>query len=466
MSLVAALTATRPLAIVLAVGLLIVFAILSILVWTRFGQARTVSKCVVLSLIAHLLLLIYACFTQVIYGPPGRWSGRIVTVRLRDAADDIEAAPVASPKPQPWNQAGQPDVPLLLSAPPEADKPPKETPQSDSEKPTESKLAADAAPAEGPPAPPTKPPGDEPRLTDLLPDGPSETKSPAEPAPEVPAPPTEPNRSVDSFVSQPPSMPAANLDQQFVAAKSNGPPRRLGDGQDVPQPLQARVAADRLKAAQPFGASPRTEAAVAAALDWLAAAQSADGRWDADVHGAGRERRAVLGHDRGSTGAQADTGITGLALLAFLGAGETHLAGKHRETVQKGLEFLLGSQAGDGSLAGNAELFAAMYCHGIATLALSETYALSGDQRLLPPLQRALQFTVNAQSSAGGWRYRPSEPTDPGDMSQFGWQLMALKSAELGNIPMPAVTRALMVRFLQSCSAGRSRGLAAYRPGD
>ena len=164
---------------------------------------------------------------------------------------------------------------------------------------------------------------------------------------------------------------------------------------------------------------------------------------------------------------QADTGITGLALLAFLGSGETHLAGKHRGSgaAWTGVSARQPSRATAIS-PGNAELFAAMYCHGIATLALSEAYALSGDDRLLPGLQRALQFTINAQHSAGGWRYRPNEPTDPGDMSQFGWQLMALKSADLGGLPMPIATRVKMVRFLQSCSIGKSRGLAGYRPGE
>jgi hypothetical protein len=261
------------------------------------------------------------------------------------------------------------------------------------------------------------------------------------------------------------SAPAEPNQEQFVVATKRPAPRRLGDGLDVPESLQARVASDRLKAAQPFGATAQTETAVAAALDWLARAQSSDGRWDADAHGAGRETK-TLGHDRRGAGAQADTGVTGLALLTFLGSGETHLAGKHRENVQHGLEFLLGSQARDGNLAGNAELFAAMYCHGIASLALGEAYALSGDDRLLPGLQRALQFTISAQHAAGGWRYRANEPTDAGDMSQFGWQLMALKSAELGGLPMPIATRVKMVRFMQSCSIGKNRGLAGYRPGD
>src|SRR3989442_8160108 len=98
--LLAALTGVRPLSGILAVGLIALFALLTVLVWTRFGQARPISKCVVLSLLAHLLLLIYMYSSHVLYGPPGRWTGQTVTVRLRDATDDVEAAPVASKSPQ------------------------------------------------------------------------------------------------------------------------------------------------------------------------------------------------------------------------------------------------------------------------------------------------------------------------------------------------------------------------------
>src|SRR5204862_402441 len=118
--LLAALTAARPLSGVLAAGLIALFVLLTVLVWTKFGQARPISKCVVLSLLAHLLLVIYMYSTHVLYGPPGRWTGQTVTIRLRDAADDVEAAPVASKSPQPWSQAGESNVPLLLDSPSES----------------------------------------------------------------------------------------------------------------------------------------------------------------------------------------------------------------------------------------------------------------------------------------------------------------------------------------------------------
>jgi len=475
--------------IVLAAGLVAVFVVLAVLIWTRFGQARPISKCVLLSLLAHFLLLIYLCSTHILYGPlgPGTWSGQTVIMRIRDAADDEEAATVAAASPKLWNQAGLPDAPIFDAAANTAEEPKPPEPQAQAAPNPPPLLPTEAAPpppaeneqppkvVEQPmPAQPAEPPlsaapprPEMPQLTELLPGNspPAETQAEADGGAAPPAKPTPENAAADTTplppVAPPTAAPMPEVGPELVAT-SPPPPRRLGDGQDVPEPLTARVAADRLKAAQPFGASPQTEAAVAMALDWLASAQSTDGRWDADHFGAGRETR-TLGHDRRGAGAQADTGVTGLALLAFLGSGETHLNGKHREHVQHGLEFLLASQAASGSLAGQAELYASMYSHGMATLALAEAYALSGDERLLPGLKRALQYTIDSQHAAGGWRYQPQ---DAGDMSQFGWQLMALKSGELGGIAIPPPTRARMVRFLQNCSSGSSRGLASYRPGD
>ncbi|MDZ4821411.1 MAG: hypothetical protein SGJ20_20810 [Planctomycetota bacterium] len=242
-----------------------------------------------------------------------------------------------------------------------------------------------------------------------------------------------------------------------------GGPGGIAGGGAPPNLYKDRTAEDRAGIARLRGGSPEAEAAVQAALKWLAANQSDDGRWDADQHGAGKEQH-VLGHDRQNAGARADTAITGFALLAFLGAGQTHLEGDYRDPIRKGLEFLLTEQAADGNLGGQAETFAFMYSHGIATLALSEAFAMTKDKRLEQPLRKAIQYTINAQHpSTGSWRYRPQEQ---GDTSQLGWQLMALKSAELAGVPTPEATRLNMVRYLSRAGSGSHGGLASYRPGE
>lgn len=243
---------------------------------------------------------------------------------------------------------------------------------------------------------------------------------------------------------------------------TNVTPEREASPARMPREFQLRVRQDRLQAARSRGANERTERAVKASLYWLAQNQANDGRWDPGAHGAGRGL-GVDPQSQAGAGREADTGITGLALLAFLGAGHTHLDGKHKPVVQHGLEYLLRQQAVDGNLAGRAGAYDRMYCHGMATLALGEAVAMTGDRRLEPFLRRAIEYTVRSQHpTTGGWRYRPG---DRGDTSQLGWQLMCVTTAESGGVAVPVTTRRGMEHFLASVSYGRG-GLAAYRVGE
>lgn len=236
---------------------------------------------------------------------------------------------------------------------------------------------------------------------------------------------------------------------------------QAADTDAIPAIMRERVAPDRASVALQNGGTPQSEAAVDAALVWLAKHQSNDGRWEAKKFGAGRETN-VDGRNRGGVGARADTGVTGLALLAFLGAGHTHLAGDHRETVRAAIDFLLRTQRVEGGLGGSAETFALMYCHGMATLALSEALAMTHDERLIEPVRKAVAYTLRAQNATtGGWRYQPG---DLGDTSQLGWQVMALKSAELAGVRVPRQARDGAARFLRSVTGGAHGGLASYRP--
>jgi hypothetical protein len=268
---------------------------------------------------------------------------------------------------------------------------------------------------------------------------------------------------VDAASGGPIPASGAALAATAMAAASAAAPRVAAAPHHDNRPVlyQGRTAENHQALVQHYGGSAQGESSVQGALDWLAANQHPDGRWDPRRFGAGQETK-TLGQDRGGAGDDADVGISALAILAFQGAGETHLKGKHSVTIQRGLEYLLRSQGPDGSLAGEARLFARMYCHGMGALALSEAYALTGDARLQPYIARALTYTLRTQDpSGGGWRYQPG---DAGDMSQFGWQLMALKSAQLAGYPLPAQTRSGMIRFLNSCAAGQQQGLASYRP--
>ncbi|HEY2148531.1 MAG TPA: hypothetical protein VGH32_11375 [Pirellulales bacterium] len=263
---------------------------------------------------------------------------------------------------------------------------------------------------------------------------------------------------------------AAGSDSQLVMVPIGGVAAKPASGASAntggtngsePEVYRDRTASDRLGILRRRGGSPETEAAVQAALKWLASNQSTDGHWDAARFGAGRETM-TLGQNRSGAGARAESAMTGLALLALLGSGNTHREGLYADNVRRGLNYLIGMQAADGNLGGQAGTNAVMYSHGIATFALSEDYAMTHDQRLERSLRSAIGYTVAAQNpSTGGWRYLAHES---GDTSQLGWQLMALKSAELAGIAIPETTRNGAVRFLGSVASGANGGLASYRP--
>jgi hypothetical protein len=259
-----------------------------------------------------------------------------------------------------------------------------------------------------------------------------------------------------------------------MAASSPEPETRTTEAKpfvpdhELPEDYQLRQSADRLRLSAAYGADADSEAAVEAGLAWLASAQSPEGAWIAADHGAGTETYA-LNEYRHGTGRQADTGISGLALLAFLSAGHTHLDGPYKDHVLRGLSFLIGSQMPSGDMSGPKQmgsdpsvLNSRMYCHSIASLAIAEAYAMTADPALKPSVTKAAQYSIRAQDvRGGGWRYLPG---DKGDLSQFGWQAMALRSVERSGIAIPIEVKRRMRRFLDSCAAGRSGGLARYKP--
>jgi hypothetical protein len=555
-------------------GLAVLTVALLILMQTRWGQSRPLRKCVVLSLLAHLLLAGYATTVQIVASCP-RLDEPVMDVCLVENRPQQPAATADTvPEEKPWEQlpyeaVSQPEqIDLerpLPDEPPEPHRPSRsepadlergaslehltlaeaeqpepqppqtsgatgrvspveaaaqiEVPAAQRRQPDPPNLPAAAAP--GRPAipgetPPTRiqPPSAGvptalleqmvplPRLataattTDPADSLAALTDQPSQPARSEPA---DTAASVDADRSTPeadaaskagegpaagePGQPwrssAASLGRSHVGGEGDpGLPRgdvnvialpqtpRVwadADRRQAPPLYSLRTAPDRSRLAERHGATSATEQAVNAALKWLADNQEPDGRWDADRHGAGREL-LVSGHNRQSAGIQADTGMTGLALLAFLASGHTHREGLYRENVRHGLQYLLSEQADDGNLGGRADTFAMMYCHAMAACALSEAYGMTGDERLRGPVRRAIGYTIAAQDPAGGgFRYRPG---DPGDTSQCGWQLMALKSAELAGIPMRRETRNGLIRFLRGVSAGEHGGLASYRPNE
>ena len=101
----------------------------------------------------------------------------------------------------------------------------------------------------------------------------------------------------------------------------------------------------------------------------------------------------------------------------------------------------------------------------MATFAIAEAYAMTRDKTtvgwLRAPLEKAIYFIVATQLQDGGWRYVRGQPY--GDMSIFGWMLMAVKSAEGANVDLPSITKLKLKTFLNEQRKGSAGGLAGYR---
>jgi hypothetical protein len=200
--------------------------------------------------------------------------------------------------------------------------------------------------------------------------------------------------------------------------------------------LNSRSVAAKSEMLERFGGNASSEKAVALALKWIADHQAPNGGWSF-VHSA--FCRGQCKED--GTKVKAVNGATAMALLPFLGAGQTHLQGQYKNTIKKGLGFLITNmKVTPGELPTGSwnEPDGTMYSHGLAAITICEAYAMTRDPDLLQPAQLSLNYLVYAQDQrGGGWRYGPKQP---GDTSVVGWCLMALKSGAMGNLTVPPST--------------------------
>ncbi len=215
------------------------------------------------------------------------------------------------------------------------------------------------------------------------------------------------------------------------------------------QALEGRGADMKRSLLHKYGGSQESEDAVERALHWLVEHQAQDGGWTF-------EHTAVCGGQCANPGrlVASRNGATALALLPFLGAGETHKAGNYRDVVLRGIDFLLTHQeikSGTHPSGSWHEIGGTMYSHCLASIAICEAYAMTGDSRLREPAQLGLNYLVQTQDKlGGGWRYSPG---DPGDTSVVGWAVMAFKSGAIGELHVPKSTLKSVSRFLDSVSS-------------
>ena len=190
-----------------------------------------------------------------------------------------------------------------------------------------------------------------------------------------------------------------------------------------------------------LGGSAATEASVVKALHWFILTQKEDGRWSET---------------------QSDVAHTGLVILCYFSYGvKPNDETKHGQALANGLDWLVKQVPETGNMRDGGR----MYGQAIGTLALGEAAGITHLEKYYQPLERAVAFLCSAQNpKSGGWRYQPHPSLEhAGDLSVTGWVIMALRSAEMAGVRVPAKNLGAAREFLNTVSAGQHKGFYGYK---
>ncbi len=240
------------------------------------------------------------------------------------------------------------------------------------------------------------------------------------------------------------------LDPGVIGAQGNLLSGKGGEMGNVLSTYPGRSGATKNALLKAGGGNDASERAVGMGLAWLVRQQMKDGGW-AFEQGTHTKERACA---------------TGLALLPFLAAGETHQLNKDRpknttdyhKNVKAGLDFLKSICPLGGPNAGR--MSENMYSQAIATIPLCEAYGMTKDPALKPFAQAAITYIQRAQGRNGSWGYTFG---DEGDTSIVGWQVQALQAAKLSKgliVDDRIIQKA--IKFLDSAAGGSKRSMYGY----
>jgi len=225
----------------------------------------------------------------------------------------------------------------------------------------------------------------------------------------------------------------------------SGSGREQGSGRGA---RGARGSGGRHRRASGGGGSPESNA-IEAALRWLAKHQKSDGSWSLSPSWERPRRRFPEGRAGAAkmAGSDGDAVGTGLALLAYSGAGYSESGGKYAAVTRRGLAWLRKWHAGRKYSVGEPHTSA------IAALGLSEAAGRSGSIETKAAAQSAIDALCRHYLGSG--RYRRFL------VSEAAWAAMAFKAAEGAGLKIKAGAKKRLAKILR---AGRkAHGNFAYK---
>ena len=189
-------------------------------------------------------------------------------------------------------------------------------------------------------------------------------------------------------------------------------------------------------------AAPNNEAVrrrtVERGLRWLASKQSRIGHWTA-------------------RDGQYPTAMTAMAGMAFLCEGSTTTQGKYAPQIRRAVDFLVSRSSQNGLIGDPARDDRYTYGHGFAMLFLSQVLGEEEDadrrRTLTEVLTKAVVFTGEAQTKAGGWGYvSAKDGNDFDEGSTTITQVQGLRGCRNAGIVVPGEIIDKAIAYIRNCT--------------
>lgn len=182
---------------------------------------------------------------------------------------------------------------------------------------------------------------------------------------------------------------------------------------------------------------PEVDRVVVEGLDWLASRQQRLGHWTAQ----GRYPAAM----------------TSLAGLAMLCEGSTTTEGRYADNISRAVDYLVSQSRPNGLIGDPLRDDRYTYGHGFGMLFLSQVLGEEEDaqrrEELIDVLTRAVRFTGQAQTDAGGWGYVSAKDGNGFDEgSTTITQVQGLRSCRNAGIPVPKEVIDSAVKYIKDCT--------------
>jgi squalene cyclase len=183
---------------------------------------------------------------------------------------------------------------------------------------------------------------------------------------------------------------------------------------------------------------PKVQRAISRGLDWVANSQSKRGHWTANE---GRY----------------PTAMTAMAAMALLAEGSTTTQGKYSPNIRRAVDFLVSRSRQNGLIGDPTSDDRYTYGHGYAMLFLSQVLGEEEDlerrDTLVDVLTRAVKFTGEAQTDAGGWGYVSAKDGSNFDEgSTTITQVQALRGSRNAGIAVPKEVIDKAINYIKRCT--------------